>query len=64
MVLVGVGVLYELDVVLLQSSGQQHRVLVVHVIVRHAVVQHPLLVPEIFNPERRETVLSFSALSL
>ena len=50
-VLVWVGVLLVLDVRLLQRLGQQHRVLVVDVVVSHAVVHHQLLGPQVVNTE-------------
>ena len=50
-VLVRVGVLLVLDVGLLQRLGQQHRVLVVHVVVSHAVVHHQLLGPQVADTE-------------
>ena len=50
-VLVRVGVLLVVDVGLLQRLGQQHRVLVVHVVVSHAVVHHQLLGPQVVDTE-------------
>ena len=50
MILIWVGVLHKLYVSLLQGPGEEHRVLVVDIVVRHAMVQHPRLVPQVLNP--------------